>query len=339
MEQTILVTGGAGFIGSHTIVELLKSGHRPIVYDNLCNASPISLQRVREITGRNFFFVQADVRDRLALDEVFNTYSVDAVIHFAGLKSVGESIQTPLAYYDNNVIGTIRLLESMKEAGCRNLIFSSSATVYGNPERVPVTEEMPLSASSAYGRSKLIIEEMCRDLARSEEGWHIALLRYFNPVGAHPTGKIGEDPRGIPNNLMPFMTQVAIGHLPELLIFGTDYATPDGTGVRDFVHVVDLARGHVAALNALESIHGVEAFNLGTGHGYSVLEILRAMEQVVGAPIPHRFTSRRPGDIGSCYAAPDRAGQRLGWKAELGLESMCKDAWRWCQDNPEGFQL
>ena len=337
MGQTILVTGGAGFIGTHTVVELLESGHRPIVFDNLCNASPVALQRVRKITGMDFLFVQADMRDRSALDEVFSTSPIDAVIHFAGLKAVGESIQIPLAYYDNNIIGTIHLLESMKQAGCRNLIFSSSATVYGDPERVPVTEEMPLSATNAYGRSKLIIEEICRDLARSETGWHIALLRYFNPVGAHPTGKIGEDPRGTPNNLMPYILQVAAGRLPELQIFGTDYATPDGTGVRDFIHVVDLARGHIAALNALDTIHGAEAFNLGTGRGYSVLEMLRAMESSVGATIPHRFTSRRPGDIACCYAAPDLAGQRLGWKAELGLEAMCRDAWRWCQDNPKGF--
>lgn len=339
MGQSILVTGGAGYIGSHTIVGLLESGHRPIVLDNLCNASPVALQRVREITGMNFPYVQADVRDRSTLAEVFRTYPIDAVIHLAGLKAVGESIQVPLAYYDNNIIGTIHLLEAMQKAGCRNLIFSSSATVYGNPERVPVTEEMPLSATNAYGRSKLIIEEICRDLARSEEGWHIALLRYFNPVGAHPTGKIGEDPRGIPNNLMPYMVQVAVGRLPELQIFGNDYATPDGTGVRDFIHVMDLARGHIAALDAIESLCGAEAFNLGTGRGYSVMEMLRAMEQSVGAPIPHRFQSRRPGDIACCYAAPGLAELRLGWKTELGLEAMCRDAWKWCRDNPKGFPM
>jgi UDP-glucose 4-epimerase len=334
MGQTILVTGGAGFIGTHTVVELVEMGHRPVVFDNFCNSSPVALQRVREITGTDLAFVQADLRDRLALDKVFETYPIDAVIHFAGLKAVGESTQIPLTYYNNNLVGTIHLLESMKEAGCRNLIFSSSATVYGNPNRVPVTEDMPLSATNAYGRSKLIIEEICRDLANAEEGWHIALLRYFNPVGAHPSGKIGEDPRGIPNNLMPYLVEVACGSLPELQVFGNDYPTVDGTGVRDYIHVVDLAKGHLAALNSLGTIHGAEAFNLGTGQGYSVLEMIQAMEHVVGAPIPHRFVSRRPGDIACCYAAPNLAERRLGWKAQLGLESMCQDALKWRRMNP-----
>ncbi|MBI1752401.1 MAG: UDP-glucose 4-epimerase GalE [Acidobacteria bacterium] len=337
MGKSILVTGGAGFIGSHTVVELIARGHHPLVYDNLCNASPLALERVREITGKEIPFVEGDIRDRSALDGLFRARRIDAVIHFAGLKAVGESIQVPLAYYDNNLTGTVHLLEAMREAGCRNLIFSSSATVYGDPERTPVTEDMPLSATNPYGRSKLIIEDICRDLARSEEGWHIALLRYFNPVGAHPSGRIGEDPGGIPNNLMPYLLQVAAGRLPELRIFGADYPTPDGTGVRDFIHVVDLARGHIAALEALETVRGAEAFNLGTGRGHSVLEVLRAMERSVGAPIPHRFAPRRPGDIACCYAAPALAEQRLDWKAELGLETMCADAWRWAQGNPGGF--
>ena len=338
MGQTILVTGGAGFIGTHTVVELLKKGHQPIVFDNLSNASVIALQRVREITGMDFPFVQADIRDRAALDAVFKAYPIDAVIHFAGLKAVGESTQIPLTYYDNNLVGTIHLLEAMKAANCKNLIFSSSATVYGNPARVPITEDMPLSATNAYGRSKLIIEEICRDLTQAEAGWHIALLRYFNPVGAHPSGKIGEDPQGIPNNLMPFLVQVAVGRLKELQIFGNDYLTPDGTGVRDFIHVVDLALGHLAALDALSSIHGAEAINLGTGKGYSVLEMLRAMEEAVGAPIAHKFAPRRPGDIACCYAEPDLAKQRLGWNAERGLEAMCQDSWAWCQANPKGYE-
>lgn len=337
MGKSILVTGGAGFIGSHTVVELLAQGHRPVVLDNLCNASPIALNRVREITGKEVPFVQADIRDRVALDGLFRAYAFEAVIHFAGLKAVGESIQVPLAYYDNNLSGTIHLLEAMRQAGCRNLIFSSSATVYGDPARVPVTEDMPLSATNPYGRSKLIIEDICRDLAKSEEGWHIALLRYFNPVGAHPSGRIGEDPGGIPNNLMPYLVQVATGRLPELRIFGADYPTPDGTGVRDFIHVMDLACGHVAALEALPGIPGAEAFNLGSGQGHSVLEVLRAMEHAVGAPIPHQFTSRRPGDIACCYAAPGLAERRLGWKASLALEAMCADAWRWAQANPNGY--
>lgn len=337
MGKSILVTGGAGFIGSHTVVELLARGHRPVVYDNLCNASPVALDRMREIAGKEIPFVKGDIRDRAALDGLFRTHAIEAVIHFAGLKAVGESIQIPLAYYDSNLAGTIHLLEAMRQANCRNLIFSSSATVYGDPERVPVTEGMPLSATNPYGRSKLIIEDICRDLARSEAGWRIALLRYFNPVGAHPSGRIGEDPGGLPNNLMPYLLQVAAGRLPELRIFGADYPTPDGTGVRDFIHVVDLARGHIAALEALDTVQGAEAFNLGTGQGHSVLEVLRAMERSVGAPIPHRFAPRRPGDIACCYAEPSLAERRFGWKAELGLETMCADAWRWAQDNPGGF--
>jgi UDP-glucose 4-epimerase len=337
MGRTILVTGGAGFIGTHTVVELLQSGYKPIVYDNLCNSSPVALERVRRITGLDFPFVHADIRDRAALAAVFKAHPVDSVIHFAGLKAVGESTEIPLTYYDNNLVGSLHLLEVMKEAGCRNLIFSSSATVYGDPERLPITEDMPLSATNAYGRSKIMIEDICRDLVRAEPGWHVALLRYFNPVGAHPSGLIGENPRGVPNNLMPYLVQVAIGLRPELHIYGRDYPTLDGSGIRDYIHVVDLARGHLAALKALADIHGAEAFNLGTGRGHSVVEMLRAMEHTLGAPIPHRFVDRRPGDIASCYAAPLLAEARLGWKAELDLEAMCRDAWRWCQMNPQGF--
>jgi len=337
MGRTILVTGGAGFIGSHTVVELLQAGHQPIVFDNLCNASPMALQRVREITGHDLTFLHGDLRDRSALDAVFRSHMVDAVIHFAGLKAVGESTQIPLTYYDNNVTGTLHLLAAMRDADCRNLIFSSSATVYGNPERLPLTEDMPLSATNAYGRSKIMIEDICRDLAQAEPDWHIALLRYFNPVGAHPSGRIGENPKGIPNNLMPYLVQVAAGLRPDLQVYGHDYPTPDGTGVRDFIHVVDLAQGHLAALEALPSIRGAEAFNLGTGRGHSVLELVRAMEQASGRTIPHRFVARRPGDIACCYAAPDLAASRLGWKARLGLPEMCQDAWTWCQAHPEGF--
>ena len=339
MAETILITGGSGFIGSHTVVELLEAGYRPVVIDNLCNASPIALERVSEITGKNVPFIQADLRDRAALDAIFSEYPIATVIHFAGLKAVGESIRIPLAYYNNNLVGTIHLLEAMQAVGCRNLIFSSSATVYGNPASLPITEDMPLSATNAYGRSKLIIEDICRDLAKTESGWHIALLRYFNPVGAHSSGRIGEDPRGIPNNLMPYLLQVAIGRLPELQVYGNDYPTLDGTGIRDYIHVVDLAQGHLAALAFLSSIQGAEAINLGTGHGYSVLNLLHAMERVTGQDIPYRITSRRSGDIACCYADSSQAEKRFGWKAKLGLEAMCQDAWKWCQGNPRGYEM
>lgn len=338
----ILVTGGAGYIGSHTCVELLQAGHEVVVFDNLSNASPVSLERVAQITGKAPTFIQGDVRDKGALAQIFAHQSIDAVIHFAGLKAVGESVAKPLAYYDNNVVGTLRLLEAMGEAGVKTLVFSSSATVYGDPREVPIREDFPLSATNPYGRSKLIIEDILRDLHRADSSWNLALLRYFNPVGAHESGLIGENPNGIPNNLMPYISQVAIGLRPEVSVFGNDYPTPDGTGVRDYIHVVDLAKGHLAALGtlkplALEQAGQILTVNLGTGLGYSVLDIISAFETACGHPIPYRITSRRPGDIASCYADPTRASYLLRWQAKLGLERMCQDAWRWQVANPDGF--
>lgn len=336
-NNTILVTGGAGYIGSHTVLELLQAGHQVRVVDNLCNADPRALDRVRELAGRDFVFHHMDVRDREGLLQVFERERIDAVIHFAGLKAVEESTRLPLAYYQNNLTGTLALLEVMQHVGCRNLVFSSSATVYGDPVRTPITEDLPLSATNAYGRTKLMIEDVCRDLARAEPGWHIALLRYFNPVGAHPSGRIGEDPRGTPNNLMPFLLQVAIGLRPCLQVFGNDYPTPDGTGVRDYIHVVDLAKGHLAALAALHRLDGAVPINLGTGRGLSVLEMIRGMERAIGGPIPHAFSGRRPGDIACCFADPTRAQELLGWTAAWGLEEMCRDSWNWQRLNPSGY--
>lgn len=338
----ILITGGAGYIGSHTCVELLQAGHEVVAFDNLCNASPVAMERIAQITGKAPTFIQGDVRDKGALAQVFAQQSIDAVIHFAGLKAVGESVAKPLAYYDNNVVGTLRLLEAMGETGVKTLVFSSSATVYGDPREVPVREDAPLFATSPYGRSKLIIEDILRDLYRSDPSWNLALLRYFNPVGAHESGLIGENPNGIPNNLMPYISQVAIGLRPELSVFGNDYPTPDGTGVRDYIHVVDLAKGHSAALQALKPRESGEngqllTVNLGTGQGHSVLEIIRAFEKATGRPIPYRITPRRPGDVAIYYADPTLAKSLLGWQAELGLEQMCRDAWRWQQNNPQGF--
>ena len=333
MPRTILVTGGAGFIGSHTVVELLQAGHRVVIVDNLCNSSPEVLARIQAITGQRPEFEQVDLRDQPALQKVFDRQPIEAVIHFAGLKAVGESTELPLEYYDNNVTGTLNLLACMRTAGCRDLIFSSSATVYGNAPSLPYVEEHPLAPTNPYGRTKVIIEDICRDLAAAEP-WHIALLRYFNPVGAHPSGLMGENPRGLPNNLMPYLLQVAIGRLPELQIFGADYPTPDGTGVRDYIHVMDLAEGHLAALPGLQ---GAVAINLGTGRGQSVLDMIKAMEAVIGRPLPHRVVARRPGDIASYYASADLAAARLGWRARRSLGEMCVDAWRWQSDNPEGY--
>jgi UDP-glucose 4-epimerase len=333
----ILVTGGAGFIGSHTCCELLVGGHEVVVVDNLCNSKEESLRRVTEIAGRELSFVRADLRDRSALDAVFRGQVIDAVIHFAGLKAVGESSKIPLEYYSNNVCGTLTLCQSMADAGVRRLVFSSSATVYGDPASVPISEEFPLSATNPYGRSKLMIEEMLRDLALGDDTWSIDLLRYFNPVGAHPSGRIGEDPNGIPNNLMPYVAQVAIGKLEELQVFGDDYATPDGTGVRDYIHVVDLARGHLKALERVGRGSGVAVYNLGTGRGYSVLEMVRAFEAASGRRVPYRIVDRRPGDIGSCYADPSLAARELDWRAEFGITEMVRDAWNWQVKNPEGF--
>jgi UDP-glucose 4-epimerase len=329
MNPSILVTGGTGYIGSHTVVELMLAGREVFVIDNLCNSKVSVLERIERIAGRRPGFAQIDVRDRAALRKLFAQHGFDAVIHFAGLKAVGESVQKPLEYYDNNVSGSVTLLECMAEAGVRTMVFSSSATVYGEPASVPIREDFPLSANNPYGRSKLVIEEMLRDLAQAAPAWRIALLRYFNPVGAHASGLIGEDPNGIPNNLMPHIAQVAVGKLGELPVYGDDYPTPDGTGVRDYIHVVDLARGHLAALEGLRSRAGVLTLNLGTGRGYSVLEIVRAFEAASGRAVPYRVAARRPGDIAQCYADASLALKTLGWRAELGIEAMCADSWRW----------
>jgi UDP-glucose 4-epimerase len=333
----VLVTGGAGYIGSHTCLELLEAGHEVVVVDNLCNSREESLRRVRQLTGRPVPLIQADLRDRAAVDGVFRGARIDAVIHFAGLKAVGESTQIPLDYYSNNVGGTLTLCQAMAEAGVRRLVFSSSATVYGDPATVPIREGFPLSATNPYGRSKLMVEEVLRDLCASDGSWSVDLLRYFNPVGAHPSGRIGEDPNGIPNNLMPCVAQVAVGKLAELKVFGDDYPTPDGTGVRDYIHVVDLARGHLKALERPGRGAGVAVYNLGTGRGYSVLEMVLAFEQISGRPVPYRVMARRPGDIATCYADPALAAAELGWRAELGIADMVRDAWRWQSDNPQGY--
>ncbi len=331
VPQTILITGGTGYIGSHTVVELMAAGHEVFIIDNLCNSKASVLDRIERIAGRRPGFAQLDVRDRAALRQLFAAHRFAAVIHFAGLKAVGESVAKPLAYYDNNVSGSVALFECAAEAGIRTIVFSSSATVYGEPASVPIREDFPLSASNPYGRSKLMIEEILRDLAPTDAGWRIALLRYFNPVGAHVSGLIGEDPNDIPNNLVPYIAQVAVGKLKELPVYGNDYPTPDGTGVRDYIHVVDLARGHLAALHALRERSGVMTVNLGTGRGYSVLEMVRAFAKASGKPVPCRIVARRPGDIAQCYADPALALAMLGWQAQLGIDAMCADTWRWQQ--------
>ena len=333
----VLVTGGAGYIGSHTCLELLKAGYEVVVVDNLSNSKEESLRRVQELAGRALEFYRVDLLDRAALDAVFQRHKIESVIHFAGLKAVGESVSVPLRYYQNNVAGTLVLCEVMQAHGVKDLVFSSSCTVYGQPQRVPITEDFPLSATNPYGRSKLMIEDILRDLYVADDSWKIALLRYFNPVGAHPSGRIGEDPRGIPNNLMPFIAQVAVGRLERLSVFGGDYPTPDGTGVRDYIHVVDLALGHIAAVQKLAQNPGVAAYNLGTGQGYSVLEMVAAFERACGKPIPYQIVGRRPGDIGETYADPSWALRQLGWSARLGLDEMCADVWRWQSQNPDGY--
>jgi len=338
MPQRILVTGGAGFIGSHTCVELLEAGHEVVVVDNLCNSSEMSLARVRELTGKDLVFAKADLLHADALEEVFSAHTFDAVIHFAALKAVGESTEIPLRYYMNNITGTIVLLEACRRHGVKDFVFSSSATVYGDPASVPITEDFPLQATNPYGRTKYMMEEILRDVAMAEEGWRIILLRYFNPVGAHPSGRIGEDPRGIPNNLMPFIMQVAVGRRPRLDVFGDDYPTADGTGVRDYIHVVDLAQGHLAALAALPDTQGCAAFNLGTGRGHSVLEVIRAAEKASGKKISYRVVARRPGDIAACWADPALATATLRWQARLDMDAMCADAWRWQSQNPDGYR-
>jgi UDP-glucose 4-epimerase len=334
-----LVTGGTGYIGSHTVVELLATGYDVFIIDNLCNSKASVLDRIEKIAGRRPEFAQIDTRDRSALRDLMSARRFNAVAHFAGLKSVRESVEKPLAYYDNNVSGSQVLLECMAEAGVRTIVFSSSATVYGEPASVPIREDFPLSASSPYGRTKLMIEEMLRDVARTDAGWHIALLRYFNPVGAHSSGLIGEDPNGIPNNLMPYIAQVAVGRLKELPVFGSDYPTPDGTGVRDYIHVVDLARGHLAALNVLGHRAGVLTVNLGTGRGYSVLDMVKAFAAASGRPVPYRTMPRRAGDIAQCYADPTLASELLGWRAQLGIDAMCADTWRWQQWAAKNVQI
>jgi len=336
----LLVTGGCGYIGSHACVEFLQAGHEVVVLDNLSNGHPEALRRVERIVGQPVRFLEGDIRDRPFLASVFASERFDAVVHFAGLKAVGESVQKPLAYYDNNVRGSLTLFEMMHEFGVRNLVFSSSATVYGDPASVPIREDFPTGGiTNPYGRSKLMIEEILRDLCRAEPSWKVALLRYFNPVGAHASGLIGEDPNGLPNNLMPFVSQVAIGRLPELRVFGNDYPTPDGTGVRDYIHVVDLARGHLSALLALdEHPGGALTVNLGTGRGYSVLEVVRAFEQASERKVAYRIDPRRPGDIATCYADTTLADELFGWRAEYDLEAMCRDAWRWQSNNPNGYR-
>ncbi len=336
--QHILVTGGAGYIGSHTVVELLNRGYEVTVIDNLVNAKEEALRRVEELTGKKVTFCKADVRDRAMLELLFEHTKFDAVIHFAGLKAVGESVKKPLEYYDNNLTGTLVLLETMRKYNVKKFVFSSSATVYGTPEQLPLTEESKVGGTTnPYGTSKYFQELMLRDLYRSDESWNIILLRYFNPVGAHPSGRIGEDPKGIPNNLMPYVAQVASGKLTKIGVFGNDYPTPDGTGVRDYIHVVDLARGHIAAIEGCKE-SGVHVYNLGTGHGYSVLDMIHAFEKACGKTLPYEIKPRRAGDIAACYADATKAERELGWKAEYGIEEMCRDQWNWQKNNPNGYE-
>ncbi|WP_295503580.1 UDP-glucose 4-epimerase GalE [Limnohabitans sp. Rim8] len=335
--STILVTGGAGYIGSHTVVELLNAGHQVIIVDNLCNSSIAVFERIHQLAKPNFRFVQADVRDGAALDHLFAEQPIEGVIHFAGLKAVGESVAQPLRYFDNNVGSTLALLQAMDRAGVRRIVFSSSATVYGDPQQVPITEDSRLQVTNPYGRTKLMCEDILRDLQVSDPRWQVAILRYFNPVGAHISGLIGEHPNGIPNNLMPFITQVAVGQREFLSIFGRDYPTPDGTGVRDYIHVVDLAQGHLAALHYLQTQQTSITVNLGTGRGVSVQELADTFARVTGVPVPYRFVDRRPGDVAACYADTTRAREALGWQAQLGVERMCQDAWRWQSQNPKGY--
>lgn len=335
----ILVTGGAGYIGSHTCLALLECGYQVTVVDNLSNASQESLRRVEELTGKGLAFFQVDLLDKKGLAGVFAGCDgkVDAVIHFAGKKAVGESVEKPLLYYSNNITGSLVLCEVMAAHGVKNIIFSSSATVYGDPARVPITEDFPLSCASPYGRTKLMVEEILRDVQHADPEWNVCLLRYFNPVGAHKSGRIGEDPDGIPNNLVPYIAQVAVGKLAELSVFGSDYPTIDGTGVRDYIHVVDLAEGHVKALDKLVERPGLVVYNLGTGTGYSVLEMVRAFAKACGREIPYRIVGRRPGDIATCYADSAKALRELGWQARFGLAEMCQDTWRWQKNNPQGY--
>jgi UDP-glucose 4-epimerase len=338
-SKLVLVTGGAGYIGSHTTLALLQAGFDVVVLDNLCNASAESLRRVAQLAGRAPVFVQGDVRDRALLDQLLAQHSVKAVFHFAGLKAVGESVAQPLAYYSNNLGGTVNLCQAMAAAGVFTLVFSSSATVYGDLATVPITEDQPVGhTTNPYGRSKFMVEQVLGDMAASDPRWRVALLRYFNPVGAHDSGQIGEDPNGIPNNLLPFVAQVAVGQRPELAVFGHDYPTLDGTGVRDYIHVEDLAEGHLAALKAMDSRPGMAVWNLGTGKGYSVLQVVRAFEAASGRPVPYRLAQRRPGDVATCYAHPGKAAAELNWIAKRDLDTMMRDAWRWQSQNPDGYR-
>lgn len=338
-SKTVLVTGGAGYIGSHTTLTLLQAGFDVVVLDNLCNASAESLRRVAQLAGRAPVFVQGDIRDRALLDQLLVQHSVQAVLHFAGLKAVGESVAQPLAYYSNNVGGTVNLCQAMAATGVFTLVFSSSATVYGDPATVPITEDQPVGhTTNPYGRSKFMVEQVLGDMAASDTRWRVALLRYFNPVGAHDSGQIGEDPNGIPNNLLPFVAQVAVGQRPELAVFGHDYPTVDGTGVRDYIHVVDLAEGHLAALKAIDSRPGMAVWNLGTGQGYSVLQVVRAFEAASGRPVPYRLAPRRAGDVATCYAHPGKAAAELNWTAKRDLHTMMRDAWLWQSQNPDGYR-
>ena len=333
----ILVTGGAGFIGSHTCVELLNHGYEVVVVDNLYNAHREALKRVQEITGKTLTFYEIDLRDEEALDNVFEKEAVDAVIHFAALKAVGESVQIPLDYYHNNLTGSLILCKTMKKHHVKNLVFSSSATVYGNPKTVPISEDFPLSVTNPYGRTKLMLEEIFTDLHKSDPEWNIILLRYFNPIGAHKSGRIGENPNGIPNNPLPYVSFVAVGKLPFVQVFGNDYPTKDGTGVRDYIHVVDLAIGHIKALEKLQDKPGIAVYNLGTGVGYSVLDIIHSFEKACKKEIPYKIVDRRAGDIATCYANPEKAKSELNWTARYGIEEMCEDAWRWQKNNPNGY--
>ncbi|OUP49361.1 UDP-glucose 4-epimerase GalE [Lachnoclostridium sp. An181] len=337
--MAILVTGGAGYIGSHTCIELLNAGYEVVVADNLCNSCEESLKRVEEITGKTVKFYEADIRDKEAMNKIFDNEKIESVIHFAGLKAVGESVAKPLEYYDNNIAGTLVLCDVMRNHGVKNIVFSSSATVYGDPAIIPITEECPKgTCTNPYGWTKSMLEQILTDLHTADEEWNVVLLRYFNPIGAHKSGRIGENPKGIPNNLMPYITQVAIGKLECLSVFGDDYDTPDGTGVRDYIHVVDLAIGHVKAIEKLNDKEGVSIYNLGTGNGYSVLEMVKAFEKASGKKVNYKIAPRRPGDIAVCYADPSKAKRELGWVAERGLEEMCEDSWRWQSGNPNGYE-
>ena len=334
----ILVTGGAGYIGSHTCVELLNEGHEVIILDNLYNSSRKAVDRIEEITGKKVTFYEADIRDRAGIQAVFDQEQIDAVIHFAGLKAVGESVAKPIEYYENNIGGTLTLCDEMRKHGVKNIIFSSSATVYGDPAEIPITENCPKGVcTNPYGWTKSMLEQILTDIHTSDPEWNVILLRYFNPIGAHKSGLIGEDPKGIPNNLLPYVAQVAIGKLPQIGVFGNDYDTPDGTGVRDYIHVVDLARGHVKALAKLTAGSGVNVYNLGTGNGYSVLDVIHAFEKACGHELKYEIKPRRPGDIAACYAKCDKAKEELGWEAEFGIEEMCADSWRWQSQNPNGY--